>query len=314
MLLFLIIGFSMETLSQMEILQDYDITNLSTLRVRAKVSYFVEPETIEELISAVSLAKEKNLKTYFLGGGSNSLLSSRNIDAFLISTLKLDFINELGDGLFEVGAGLKMPRFCGKMIHKSLTGVEFMVGIPGSIGGGIIMNAGAHGREFAQVFVSAKVLDLDTLVIKELNFQDLNFKYRSSSINPDKQCILSAVLKLEYSDKDKIRETVAHYNAARTTSQPLKAWTCGCTFKNPDKFSAGKLIQESGGKLMQIGDLRVSNVHANFFENIGAGSSIDFCNLVSQIQRLVEQEKNIKLCPEVRPIGEFTEEELKIWL
>ena len=88
MLLFLIIGFSMETLSQMEILQDYDITNLSTLRVRAKVRYFVEPETIEELISAVNLAKEKNLKTYFLGGGSNSLLSSRNIDAFLISTLK----------------------------------------------------------------------------------------------------------------------------------------------------------------------------------------------------------------------------------
>jgi UDP-N-acetylmuramate dehydrogenase len=94
----------------------------------------------------------------------------------------------------------------------------------------------------------------------------------------------------------------------------LKAWTCGCTFKNPDNFSAGKLIQESGGKLMQIGDLRVSNVHANFFENIGAGSSIDFCNLVSQIQKLVKQEKNIELSPEVRPIGEFTEEELKIWL
>lgn len=304
----------METLSQMEILENFDVTNLSTLRVKAKANFFAEPESIEELIEAVKFAKKNNLKCYFIGGGSNTLLSSRKIDALLISTLKLDFIHERDELIFEVGAGLKMPRFCGKMIHRSLTGVEFMVGIPGSIGGGLIMNAGAHGREFASVFISAKVLDLDSMLVRELNFNDLNFKYRSSAINPEKQCVLSVVLKLERGDKDKIRETVAHYNFARTKSQPLKAWTCGCTFKNPDQNSAGKLIQESGGMLMQSGDFRVSDIHANFFENIGAASSTDFCNLVIQIQKLVQKEKNIKLSPEVKPIGEFSEEEKRIWL
>lgn len=303
----------METLSQMEIFTDYDVTNLSTLRIQAKADFFAEPSSIKELISAIKFAKEKKLKPFFIGGGSNSLLSSRSIPGVLISTLKIDFINELADGLFEVGAGLKMPRFCGKMIHKSLTGAEFMVGIPGSMGGGLIMNAGAHGREFAQVFVSAKILDLDTLEIKELNFNDLNFKYRASSINPEKECVLSIILKLEYGNKDEIREKVALYNQSRTSSQPLKAFTCGCTFKNPLGDSAGKLIQESGGMLQGVGDLRVSNIHANFFENTGAGSSSDFCALVSKIQKLVEEEKHVKLLPEVKPIGEFSEEEKKIW-
>ena len=229
--------------------------------------------------------------------------------------MKIDHIEEVTDSVFELGAGLKMPRFCGKMIHRSLSGAEFMVGIPGTVGGGIVMNAGAHGREFSDIFISAKVLDLDTLEIHEFKHSDMKFKYRSSSINPNKYCLLSAVVRLDYAEKTEIRERVASYNRSRTSSQPLKAWTCGCTFKNPlPDYPAGKLIQDLGAKQLTIGEMQVSDIHANFFENTGTASSSDFCELVSVVQGLAKEHKNIELFPEVKPIGFFTDEEKKIWL
>ena len=122
-------------------------------------------------------------------------------------------------------------------------------------------------------------------------------------------------MKLSYADKEEIRSRVAHYNHARTSSQPLKAWTCGYTFKNPQPdYPAGKLIQDLGAKEMQVGDMRVSNLHANFFENTGTASSTDFCDLVTRVQDLAKAEKNIILRPEVKPIGYFTEKESQIWL
>lgn len=298
----------------MEIKKNVDVTALSTLRIQASADFFAEPESVDELIKAVKFAKDNGLNVTFLGGGSNSLLSSRKIDSLLISTLKIDFIDQKSETIFELGAGLKMPRFCGKMIHRSLSGAEFMVGIPGSVGGGIVMNAGAHGREFSDIFVSAKILDLDTLQVREFMYDDMEFEYRASSINPDKYCLLSATVKLDFAAKDEIREKVASYNRSRTSSQPLKAWTCGCTFKNPlPDYPAGKLIQDLGAKELTIGQMQVSDVHANFFQNIGTASSSEFCELVSTVQGLAREKKNIELFPEVKPIGFFTEDEKKIW-
>ena len=301
--------------SQMEIQKNVDVTDLSTLRIKAVADHFAQPKNIEELIELLKFAKDNGIKVMFLGGGSNALLSSKKIDSLLISTLKIDFIKEDINNVFDLGVGLKMPRFCGKMIHKSLTGAEFMVGIPGSIGGGLVMNAGAHGREFADIFVSAKVLDLETLEIHEFNHNDMNFSYRSSVIDPERYCVLSVKVKLEFAEKEEIRSRVASYNKSRTTSQPLKAWTCGCTFKNPQSdYPAGKLIQDIGGKELSIGEMQVSDVHANFFENTGSASSSDFIELVSLVQGLAIEKKNIQLLPEVQPIGFFTEDERKIWL
>lgn len=298
----------------LEIQKDTDITKLSTLRVVAKAELFFAPKTIDELRAVFVEIKQHNWAWNILGAGSNTLLSSRGIPGIIISTNNLDFINKIDESQYEVGAGLRMPRFCAIVSRESLTGAEFMEGIPGSIGGGIVMNAGAHGSEIAHILVSAKVLDLETLELQDWSKEKLAFSYRHSGINPQKHFVVSAVFKFTKDDKEKIRERVMENNHARTSNQPIKSWTCGCTFKNPlSTYGAGKLIDDLGLKGYKYGDFMISNLHGNFFENIGQGTSIDFCKLMEYVQEQAMSQKGLKLIPEVQPMGIFSEEEQKIW-
>jgi len=298
----------------MELVKNADLSKLSTLRVKAFAEFFSAPKTTEELLELFQDIKAKNLSWNILGAGSNTLLSSRAIPGVLISTNSLDFIKNLGDNRFEVGCGLRMPRFCALMTKENLSGAEFMEGIPGSIGGGIVMNAGAHGSEISKILVGAKVLNLQTLELENWSKDDLKFTYRHSSIDPHKYFLVSGIFQLTPDTKEAIRERVMANNNARTTHQPIKAWTCGCTFKNPQPgLSAGLLIQELGLKGTQVGDFVISDLHGNFFENHGEGTSMDFCKLMKIVQQKALEEKNLYLKPEVQVMGEFTDDELKIW-
>ena len=205
--------------------KDADITNYSTLRVNAKAKELALPKNIEEITQILGEVKEKNLKANILGAGSNLLLSSRGIEGIVICTVGLDFISKISETEFEVGAGVKMPRFCANMSKESLTGAEWMEGIPGTVGGGIVMNAGAHGSEMAKNLISAKVFDAESWEIKEFSNKDLGFIYRRSAIDPNKHTVLSASFKFEKAEKGDIRKTVSEYNTARSTHQPIKAWT-----------------------------------------------------------------------------------------
>ncbi len=316
----------------LELIDNSDITKLSTLRVVASAEKLCYPSNIEELEEIFHYIQEHNLAFNILGAGSNTLLSSVPLKGVLVSTNHLDFIAKIDDGLYEVGAGLRMPKFCALMTREELSGTEFMEGIPGSIGGGIVMNAGAHGSEISKILIAAKILDLETFEItiwsnkQHPRFQaypefandpmidrDLDFSYRHSGINPKKEIIISGIFALEHSNKESIRETVQHNNSARTSSQPIKAYTCGCTFQNPSGIGAGKLIDELGLKGNRQGDFIISNTHGNFFENLGSGTSHDFCKLMLHVQNEAKRQKNIDLKPEVKPMGEFTEEEKQIW-
>lgn len=313
----------------LEILDDADISKLTTLRVVARAEKLAYPNNIEELKELFKYIKENNFTWNVLGAGSNTLVSSRPLKGVLISTNNLDFMQKFDDSIIEVGAGMRMPRFCALMTKESLSGTEFMEGIPGSIGGGIVMNAGAHGSEISKILLGVKLFNLQNFEVElwsNGNTQeslekltglkaigDLALGYRSSSIDPQKHLILSGIFQLKSEDKTKIRELVLHNNQARTSSQPIKSYTCGCTFQNPEGYGAGKLIDELGLKGSKEGDFMVSNMHGNFFENLGSGTSYDFCKLMSRVQKVAQEKKGLKLKPEVKPMGEFSEEEKRIW-
>jgi len=297
----------------LKIQKNIDISKFSTLRVKAEAALYAAPENFEDVPDLFRYIKAEGLSWEILGAGSNALLSSRGIEGVLIHTRALDFV-ELGeDGLVEVGAGILMPRFCAKMAQESLTGMEFMEGIPGTVGGGVVMNAGAHGSEMAKIFKSAKALNLETLEVETFSYEDIQFKYRRSIVDPTKYFLISASFVLKQGNKEEIREKIKANNTARSTHQPIKAWTCGCTFKNPDSNSAGKLIDEIGAKGLREGDFVVSEKHGNFFENLGEGTSMDFCNLMRRVQKLAYEKKGIILEPEVKRIGLFSEEEDLLW-
>lgn len=299
----------------MEISKNYDLSKLSTLRVKAHSDYFAKPSNLEELKEVFGFIKDQGLEFNILGAGSNVLLSSRGIPGVLICTNDLKFIERVNDTDFEVGAGVRMPRFCAMVTKESLTGAEWMEGIPGSIGGGIVMNAGAHGTEMCENIKSVKVFNTETLELEEWSNEDFAFAYRSSKVDPQKQIIFSALFHFEPGDKDAIREKVVHNNTARTTRQPVKSFTCGCTFKNPEPTTpAGLLIQELGLKGLKEGDFVVSSLHGNFIENQGEGSSQEFISLMKRVQKEALDKRGIKLKPEVQLMGDFSDEEKALWL
>ena len=297
-----------------EINKNHDLSKLSTLRVKAHSDYFAEPKSLEDLEEVFAFIKENKLEFNILGAGSNLLLSSRGIPGMIICTNALKEIKQLNDTEFEAQAGVRMPRLCAFVSKEALAGAEWMEGIPGSVGGGIVMNAGAHGMEMKDNIKTVKIFNTETLELEEWNNEDFKFAYRSSIIDPKKHIIFSAVFSFEKGDKEEIRQRVLKNNTARTTNQPIKSYTCGCTFKNPEPTrSAGLLIQELGLKGQTEGDFVVSNLHGNFIENTGEGSSEEFCRLMQKVQENVLRETGIKLKPEVQRMGLFSDEENQLW-
>jgi UDP-N-acetylmuramate dehydrogenase len=290
-----------------------ELNNLNTLRIVAEAHELYFPENEHEVKEIFHRIKNEKLDFHVLGAGSNTLLSSRDLPGIVISTLLLNKIENLDENKVRVQAGVKMPRFCAHMTRESLSGTEFMEGIPGTIGGGIVMNAGAHGSSISEILESALILDIETLELKTWSKADLAFQYRHSAINPHKDFLISAIFKLRPDDKVEIRKRVVENNRSRTSKQPIKEWTCGCTFKNPENYSAGQLIESLGLKGLKEGDFWVSEMHANFIENHGEGTSVEFCKLMKKIKEEALKEKSIELKPEVKPMGLFTDEELDLW-
>jgi UDP-N-acetylmuramate dehydrogenase len=298
----------------LEISKNYDLSKLSTLRVKAHSDYFAKPSNLAELKDLFDFIKENKLDFNVLGAGSNVLLSSKGIPGMLISTNDINFIEKINDTDFEVGAGVRMPRLCANVTKESLTGAEWMEGIPGSVGGGIVMNAGAHGTEMQENIKTVKVFNTETQELEEWANEAFAFAYRSSKIDPKKHIIFSAVFHFEAGNKESIREKVVHNNNARTTRQPVKSFTCGCTFKNPEPSqSAGLIIEELGLKGLSEGDFVVSELHGNFIENHGEGTSQEFIALMKKVQDEALDKRGIKLKPEVQMMGEFSDEEKALW-
>lgn len=292
-----------------------DIVKDSDSRIRfgeplAKHTYFgiggeatayMEVNTVNELAALARFHKQWDVPIAVIGRGSNLLVSDagfKGIGVRLIGELaKL----EVDGNVVSVGAGLSLPRLSKTMSRKGLSGVEFALGIPGSVGGALIMNAGAWGSSFGDVVRNVTVMT-DTGELVELTHAEANFEYRHSGLDAY-CCVTGATLTLEPGDVDTITERMQAFYKQKVATQPFAEENAGCMFKNPAGDSAGRLIDISGLKGYRIGGAEVSAVHGNFILNIDNATAADVLNLVAYVQQQVREKTGISLQTEVKRLG-----------
>lgn len=264
---------------------------------------------IKEIIDNIN---DRLSKTTVIGGGSNVLISSKGIRGNVILTKHLNMLTLEDNETILAGAGTKLPELAQFCLNNSLTGLEFMAGIPGTVGGAVKMNCSANGQVVSDTLIDIEVLDIADGTFKTINSTDLNLGYRQSSINPKEQIIISARFKLKNTDKESIKALMEKNLNFRKSKQP-KGFNSGSAFKNPNNVSSGQLLDQSGAKALQEGDAVVSQLHANFITNINSATSIDISRLMLRMRNAVLDKTGYKIYPEIQYIGEPTKEEEKIW-
>ncbi|HJZ11574.1 MAG TPA: UDP-N-acetylmuramate dehydrogenase [Acidobacteriota bacterium] len=281
----------------MKIKKDQKLKDYTTIGIGGPVPIVYLPETESELVDLLkNLSTEK--KSYrILGNGSNILADDRGLKDAIVCTKNLQRIFGVEDNKVHVDAGYPVAQLAYQTAAKSLSGMEFAIGIPGSIGGVVRMNAGAHKRTISEVVDSVRMVMPDCRLVTARN-QDLHFTYRSSAI-PRDAIIIEVTLQLHAGDSKEIHEKIRRFNDERTSTQPLREKSAGCIFKNPVESSAGKLIEDSGLKGHQVGGARVSEMHANFIVNRGDASFQDVLKLIDHIKDVVREKKGVSIQEEV---------------
>ena len=292
-----------------EIFENYEIKNESTFRIGGKVKKVAFPSSIEELVELLKTGEYDLV----LGNCSNILFSSDFIDKNIIITKNISQYCFQGSKLF-LTCGVKGPIISKEAQKLGLSGLEFMVGFPGSMGGIVCMNASAHNQAISDVFVSASLFDLNDKTIKEFSKEQMNFEYRKSILSSGKYILLDAVLELKEDNITEIQNLMDKNIEFRKTRQPsLKFGNAGSTFKNPENDSAGRLLDLCEMKGQKHGGAMVFDNHANFVLNFDNATSFDVITLMYTMYSKVKEKYKIELKPEIKYIGNIGTEEYKLW-
>ena len=281
------------------------LLNYTTIKIGGSTEFFAEPISISELIEHLKWVKLNNLKYRIIGAGSNLLIKNTFHKGLTICTRKLKkiTINNLS-GHVETECGVMLPTMANLLAQNGCEGGEWLIGIPGTIGGAVFMNAGSGDLWTSKYLLSVQVLDTKNLSIYKLEKENLIFKYRFSSFQTNELIILKANFMFRPNKNIKeIREKTKQNLKNKTNMQPYHLPSFGSVFKNPPDNYAGKLIEEVGLKGFSIGGAQVSNMHSNFIVNNGDATSEEIYQLITVIQQKVLQKKGIFLHPEVRMIG-----------
>jgi len=283
------------------LLESEPMKNHTSYGVGGPALAYVEPTSIEDLQTIRKYAKKNQILVYCIGDGSNLLVSDEGIDGIVVS-LKLDFRNlDFNGNKCDVGCGIKLSQLVKASIKRNLGGLETLIGIPGTLGGALIMNAGAFGQEISNYLVAVKLMQLDGSVI-DVPAKNIDFAYRSSSFGKD-DILLSAEFQLVESSASKIQKNYDQANNLRKSTQPLKARSAGSVFKNPKEIAAGYLIDQAGLKGNQIGGATISNIHANFIINNSDAKADDIVQLIKLIKRTIKKKYSINLELEISTLG-----------
>ncbi len=270
----------------------------TTFKIGGPAKYFIEPEDIDDLRFILGLIKKRKFPFLMIGCGSNILVSDTGLNYAVIKLSSAKFSKISVQGKFlEVGSGALLNRLVFFCREKGLSGIEFLVGIPGTLGGALLMNAGAWGMNISNIVDSVTVID-SKLKVKTLSKKKIDFGYRKSRLS--KYIILSARLRFLKEDKRIIRNRIREVTKLRKQSQDLAYPSAGCIFKNPSADSSGRLIEECGLKGLRIGGASVSLKHANFILNLNRASSQDVLKLINFVQSKVKAKFNINLKPEIK--------------
>lgn len=298
-------------LPKAKITEDADMALYTTFKAGGKAALLVEVNTVEELRSALQIIDENQIPTMFLGNGSNTLFKDEGYEGVVVklSNEKEGFGNmvfkEEADNKVRVviGAGSLMST-CAKAIQKQgLTGFEAISGIPGSLGGAVFMNAGAYDGEMSQVVDKIRAVSADGKETGEISAEEMEFSYRHSLLQDGKWICYEVELLLKKGNREEIDEKMREYAFKRNSKQPLNYPSAGSTFKRPEGYFAGKLIEDSGLKGVSVGGAMVSTLHSGFVINTGNATATDIIHLIHLIQNTVYDNFGVKLEREVRIIG-----------
>ena len=276
----------------------------TTFRTGGPASLFIRPDSLEQLKKVVALLKRAEVPYFILGNGSNLLVSDKGYDGAIISTDKFTDIRLEDEKTIYAEAGVKNSAIAAFARDNSLTGFEFAAGIPGSLGGAVIMNAGAYGGEMKLIVKEVRALSPQGEIIR-LDNEALRFDYRTSALKGKDFIVISALLELEKGDKDEISARMNELALKRKEKQPLEYPSAGSTFKRPEGYFAGKLIEDSGLRGYTVGGAMVSDKHCGFVINKGEATSKDIYTLILNVQNTVYEKFGVRLEPEVILLGKF---------
>lgn len=290
-----------DILGKNNITENENLSRHTTLKIGGPARFFIKADTVKKLMELIKLLKENSVRFYIIGNGSNILAADDGFDGVIIK-LTGDF-EKITVNKCEItaGSGVLLSLLSKTALDNSLKGLEFASGIPGTTGGGLVMNAGAYGGEMKQVVktVTALVSDGEDYIIKTFDNIDMNFSYRHSIAKEKEVIFLDAVFKLEEGIYDEIKASMDDMNKSRREKQPLEYPSAGSTFKRPEGYFAGKLISDAGLKGYSVGDACVSEKHAGFCINKGNASAKDFKRLMDDVSDKVYSLYQVRLEPEV---------------
>ena len=281
------------------------LSNYTTIKVGGSAEYFSEPNNIYELISLIKWSHLNNLECRVIGAGSNLLINNILLKGLTICTKKMRSIKvQPLTGIIESDSGAMLPTLSNILAKNGLQGGEWTIGIPGTVGGAICMNAGSGKLSLANNLLSVKAINIKTLKISEIQKKDISFEYRYSPFQQNNLIILSSKLRFEPKGNiEQIMKTTKNNLKRKTKTQPYHLPSFGSVFKNPINTNAGKIIDELGLKGFRVGGAEISKMHANFIVNNSSATSEDILNLITLIQQKVLQKRGILLEPEVRMVG-----------
>jgi UDP-N-acetylmuramate dehydrogenase len=283
-----------------------NLASHTSLRVGGMAQWYVVPENCEQLQGSLQWAQQEQLPITFLGGGSNLLISDRGLPGLVISARHFrDLAINEERATVTASAGIPLPTVAWKAAKRGWSGLEWAVGIPGTVGGSVVMNAGAHGSCMGDTLLEVVVLTIAGKV-ERLAPSDLEFRYRTSNLQHRPRWVMEATFQLQagYAREEITTKTQTNFNQRRN-SQPYDKPSCGSVFRNPKEQAAGWLIEQAGLKGYQVGGAQVAHRHANFILNCGQAKAQDIYNVIQHVQEKVEQQWSILLQPEVKLLGEF---------
>lgn len=297
-------------LGDRNVLKQEDLSKHTSLRIGGPAKYFLLVDNVDKLIKVLDLCEENHEPYYILGNGSNVLASDSGFDGVIIK-LTGDFDKvTASENTINAGSSAMLSVISKIALENSLTGLEFASGIPGTLGGALVMNAGAYGGEMRQVVSTVNLLEAikegnkNAYVRKTYTLEQMKFDYRYSIAKEKKVIFLSAEMLLEKGDKDVIRASMDEMNKSRREKQPLEYPSAGSTFKRPAGYFAGKLISDAGLKGYNVNGAEVSEKHAGFCINKGGATAADFKQLMQDVSDKVYELYSVRLEPEVIVLAE----------
>lgn len=278
----------------------------TSFRAGGPADWFAIPETGDELKAVIRACKKAGADWFVVGNGSNLLVSDEGFRGVIISTERFDRL-EVSGNVLTAGAGILLSKAANMALKAGLSGMEFAAGIPGSVGGAVFMNAGAYGSEIKNILKQVTVLD-ENGDVRTLAAEELELGYRTSNIQKNKYLVLEAEFLLEEGNVLEIKGRMEELAAKRKEKQPLEYPSAGSTFKRPEGYFAGKLIEDAGLKGFSLGGAAVSEKHAGFVINKGDALAADIYRLCMEVRRTVAERFGVTLELEVRLLGQFEED------